>query len=216
MLGGACLGDSLAGGVDSCRVMAGSRERRRGVEGIGVGVEGEGGGEGEEDVYGGVRGVVGVCGSGRLEAIWTSWSSSAGSGDVVEAAAVSPTPIPTPSLSSGLSPLTASRAAASLIELVCECTNSSTSDGRALSLGRRPSIYSVFLSCSQPFCSAVLRPPVVITCCSCVLETAPFMQTKQKSMSKEIETKCEMRLCNARGRRCGLRTKTALRTFQGW
>lgn len=140
MLGGdECLGGPLAGGVDSCRVMAGTRVMRRGVEGKGVGevvreveVEVE-----NKVVDGGVGGVDGVVsGRGRLEAICTSWSSSAGSGDVVEDAAV------LASLPDCLSPLTASAVdpPSILLELVLECTNSSTSDGRAFNLGRRPSI----------------------------------------------------------------------------
>lgn len=130
MLGGVteCFGFSLAGGVDSCRAMVGTRRIGAGVEAVE--------GEGEDGVEcvgcGGRIGVDGVSGRGSWEAIWTSWSrsSSAGncSGDVVEAAAVFPR----------LSPLTAAGVgpAASLLER----TKSSTSDGRAFNLGRRPSI----------------------------------------------------------------------------
>lgn len=133
MLGGVteCFGICLAGGVDSCRAMVGTRCIGAGVEGVG-GVEGEG----EDGVgcveCGGRIGVDGVSGRGSWEAIWTSRSvsSSAGncSGDVVEAAAAFPR----------LSLLTVAGVgpAASLLER----TRSSTSDGRALSLGRRPSI----------------------------------------------------------------------------
>lgn len=123
-----CLGFCLAGGVDSCRAMVGTRCIGAGVEGVA--------GEGEDGVEcvecGGRIGVDGVSGRGSWEAIWTSRSrsSSAGncSGDVVEAAAVFPR----------LSPLTEAgvESAAPLLER----TRSSTSDGRALSLGRRPSI----------------------------------------------------------------------------
>lgn len=74
---------------------------------MGRDVEGESAGEaeGEGEVEGEWNGG-GVSGRGRLEAIWISWSSSAGSGDVVEVAAVFPLLLP-PSLT-GLSPLTAS------------------------------------------------------------------------------------------------------------
>lgn len=125
MLGGVteCLGCCLAGGVDSCSAMVGTRC-------IGAGVEGE---DGVECVgCGGRIGVDGVSGRGSWEAIWTSRSrsSSAGncSGDVVEDAAVFPR----------LSPLTEAGVgrAASLLER----TSSSTSDGRAFNLGRKPSI----------------------------------------------------------------------------
>lgn len=79
---------------------------------IAWGVKGgfEGDCEGEDAEEGGVLGVDKVVsiGSGRLEAIWNSWSSSAaaaaGSGDVVEVAAVS-SQAPGPSLPSS-SPLT--------------------------------------------------------------------------------------------------------------
>ena len=133
MLGGEteCLGFCLAGGVDSCRAMVGTRCIGAGVEGVG-GVEGEG----EDGVdcveCGGRIGVDGVSGRGSWEAIWASRSrsSSAGncSGDVVEGAAVFPR----------LSLLTVAGVgpAASLLER----TKSSTSDGRAFNLGRRPSI----------------------------------------------------------------------------
>lgn len=142
ILGGVteCLGFCLAGGVDSCRAMVGTRRRGAGVEGV----EGEGE-DGVECVEcGGRIGVDGVSGRGSWEAIWTSRSrsSSAGncSGDVVEAAAVFPR----------LSPLTAAGvgSAASLLER----TRSSTRDGRALSLGRRPSIdlVAVKQTCCEP------------------------------------------------------------------
>lgn len=124
-----CLGFCLAGGVDSCKAMVGTRCW------IGAGVEGVAG-EGEDGVEcvecGGRIGVDGVSGRGSWEAIWTSRSrsSSAGNlgGDVVEAAPVFPR----------LSPLTivGVGSAACLLER----TSSSTSDGRAFNLGRRPSI----------------------------------------------------------------------------
>lgn len=72
---------------------------------MGRGVEGESAGEAEGEVEGEWNDGE-VFGRGRLEAIWISWSSSAGSGDVVEVAAVFPLLLP-PSLT-GLSPLTAS------------------------------------------------------------------------------------------------------------
>lgn len=73
-----------------------------GAGGIDLDVEAADEGEGDcclEEVLDGGGG--GVFGSGRLEAIWNSWSSSAGSGDVVEDAAVPFLPT-----SPGLSPLT--------------------------------------------------------------------------------------------------------------
>lgn len=117
-----------------------------------LGVEAAVDGEGEcldEEVLGGGGG--GVFGRGRLEAIWNSWSSSAGNGDVVEDAAVFLLPLPlAPSLSS-LSPLTAAGVdpASSLLVWMwlLERTNRSTSDGRAFNLGRSPSIYSPAASC---------------------------------------------------------------------
>lgn len=132
-----CLGFCLAGGVDSCRAIVGTRR-------IGAGVEGEGEDGVEWVGCGGRIGVDGVSGRGSWEAIWTSRSrsSSAGncSGDVVEAAAV----FPRLSLltEAGVGP------AASLLER----TRSSTSDGRALSLGRRPSIdlVAVKQACCSP------------------------------------------------------------------
>lgn len=129
-----------------------------------LGVECAGEGEGEcldEEVRGGGGGVFG---RGRLEAIWNSWSSSAGSGDVVEDAAVLPLPLApsSPSWSGvpgvpGLSPLTApgTDPPSPLLVRMCllERTNSSTSDGLACNCGRSPSIYSRARSrASLPFC----------------------------------------------------------------
>lgn len=135
-----CLGLCLAGGVDSCSAMVGTRCMVAGVEGVAV--EGEDGVECVE--CGGRIGVDGVSGRGSWEAIWTSRSrsSSAGncSGDVVETARVLPR----------LSPLTVAGVgpAASLLER----TSSSTSDGRAFNLGRRPSIdlVAVKQACCSP------------------------------------------------------------------
>lgn len=127
-----CLGVCLAGGVDSCRAIVGTRCVGAVVV---LGVEGEGE-DGVECVECGDRvGVDGVSGRGSWEAIWTSrsWSSSAGSccsGDVVEAAAAIPR----------LSTLTV--AGVGTTASLLERTRSSTSDGRAFSLGRRPSIDS--------------------------------------------------------------------------
>lgn len=123
--------------MDSCRAIVGTRC-------IGAGVEGE---DGVECVdRGGRIGVDGVSGRGSWEAIWTSWSrsrsSSAGkcSGDVDEDAAVLPR----------LSPLTV--AGVGLAAALLERTRSSTSDGRAFNLGRRPSIglVSVKQTCCSP------------------------------------------------------------------
>lgn len=114
---------------------------------MGAGVEGVEG-EGEDGVEcvecGGRIGVDGVSGRGSWEAIWTSRSrsSSAGncSGDVVEAAAVFPRL--SPLAEAGVGP------AASLLER----NRSSTSDGRAFSLGLRPSIdlVAVKQTCCSP------------------------------------------------------------------
>lgn len=122
ILGGGrgCLGGSRAGEYDSCRVkVGGTRAMLTFLAGEEGAVEGE------------RMGVAGVFGSGSREAISTSsrsrsWSSSAGSDVVVEAAGA----------------LTATGAEVLCVVLVMdlERTNSSTSEGRARNRGCRPSI----------------------------------------------------------------------------
>lgn len=195
-----CLGFCLAGGVDSCRAMVGTRCIGAGVEGV-EGAEGEGE-DGVECVEcGGRIGVDGVSGRGSWEAIWTSRSrsSSAGncSGDVVEAAAVFPR----------LSTLTVAGVgtAASLLER----NSSSTSDGRAFNLGRRPSIDLVAVK--QACCSP---SPIDVSGLGGRVE-----QTRLPRWMLDLvgeKAKCEMMLCSAINRGVGLCYCPGIRVILGW
>lgn len=107
----------------------GVRSGLRGVEGEGEGeggevqvVEGLGGGGRGEKVEADDDGSAGVSGSGSCEAICCCWTSSAGAG----------------SASSARSLLIAGSAVGRPPPE--DCTNRSTKEGLALSLGRKPSI----------------------------------------------------------------------------